>query len=138
MEPMRQRLHLIAAATFGLAGLGHFTRADFFEAVVPDWMPSPALVNQVSGAAEITLAAGLIPARTRRVSGWGLLALLALVFPANVDMAINDVAVVKDLDGQWERRPGEVADARNWIRLPFQLLFAWLVYRGAGLGSRRD
>ncbi len=130
---MSKRLHLVVAAFFGAAGVGHFVRSDFFEAVVPGWFPNAPLTNQVSGAAEITLALGMIPRSTRRASGWGLLALLALVFPANIDMALSDTALVRAPDRSWTRAPGEVSDARNWIRLPFQFLLAWLVFRAAEL-----
>lgn len=130
---MSKRLYLLAAAFFGFAGVGHFVRSDFFEAVVPDWFPQPALANQVSGAAEIVLAAGMLPRSTRKAAGWGLLILLAVVFPANIDMALNRVAVVKGTDGRWTRRVGVVDDARNWIRLPFQLLLAWLIVAAAEL-----
>ena len=125
----------VAAALFISAGVGHFVAPDFFEAVVPDWMPNASATNQVSGAAEIALGAGLLHPRTRRFSGWGLLALTAVVFPANIDMAINDVDIRRDATGEFQRYPGEVDDLRNWIRLPFQALIAWVVWRGAELGE---
>ncbi len=122
-----------AAATFIGAGTGHFMKPDFFEAVVPDWFPSKTLANQVSGAAEIALGVGLLLPQTRKASGWGLLGLTAAVFPANIDMAINKVAIRKDETGTFQRYPGEVRDARNWIRLPFQAAFAALIWKGAEL-----
>lgn len=115
------------------AGIGHFAKPDFFEAVVPDWFPSKTLANQVSGAAEIALGLGLLPERTRKLSGYGLLALTAAVFPANIDMAINGVEIRKDESGRFQRYPGEVPDARNWIRLPFQLAFVALIRKASGI-----
>ena len=38
--------HTIGAAFVG-AGVAHFARPDFFEAIVPRWMPSPAAANQI-------------------------------------------------------------------------------------------
>ena len=81
----------------------HFVRPDFFEAIVPRWFPSPKLANQVSGAAEIILGVGMMPRRTRPLAARGLLVLTAAVYPANIDMAINDVVVKPDDDGQMER-----------------------------------
>lgn len=125
----------IAAGAFVGAGVGHFAKPDFFEAVVPDWFPDKQLANHASGAAEIALGLGLLSPKTRRAAGWGLLGLTAAVFPANIDMAVNKVDIRPDEDGTFQRYPGEVTDARNWIRLPFQAVFAWLIWRGAGLGD---
>ncbi len=104
----------------------HFVRPDFFEAVVPDWFPSAKLANQVSGAAEIALAAGLLVPSTRRRSALGLVALTAAVFPANIDMAINNVEI-QPVDGKMTRSVGTaVGSGRvvNWLRLPMQIPMA--------------
>jgi uncharacterized membrane protein len=82
---------ILASTFFTGAGVMHFVRPDFFESIVPDWFPNPKLANQVSGAAELTLGLGLLPPATRRAAAFGLIGLLAAVFPANVDMAINNV-----------------------------------------------
>jgi uncharacterized membrane protein len=126
---MTDRSALGLAAFFGAAGIGHFARPDFFEAVVPDWFPDPDLANKASGAAEIALAVGLVPRRTRRASAWGLLGLLAAVYPANIDAAVNGVDIRPDESGRFQRYVGEVPDARNWIRLPFQFVLAAMVWR---------
>lgn len=125
----------IAAFFFTGAGIGHFARPDFFEAVVPDWFPDKNLANQASGSAEVALGLGLLHPSTRKAAGWGLLGLTAGVFPANIDMALNNVDIRKDESGTFQRYPGEITDARNWIRLPFQALIAWLVWKAAGLGT---
>ncbi len=125
----------LGAAVFTGAGIGHFAKPDFFEAVVPDWFPDKRFANQASGAAEIALGLGLLPARTRKLAGYGLLALTAAVFPANIDMAINKVEIRKDETGTFQRYPGEVPDARNWIRLPFQLAFVALIRKAAELSK---
>lgn len=118
-----------AAAFFTGAGIGHFARPDFFEAVVPDWFPDKRLANQVSGAAELALGLAMIPRRTRPAAARGLLALLAAVYPANIDAAVNGVDIRRDPEGRFQRHPGEVADARNWIRLPMQFVMAAWIWR---------
>lgn len=120
---------LALSAFFTGAGIAHFARPDFFEAVVPDWVPDKKLANHVSGAAEIALGLGLLPNRTRRASAWGLLGLLAAVYPANIDAAVNGVDIRPDDNGTFQRHVGEVPDARNWIRLPFQFVLAFFVWR---------
>lgn len=120
----------IIGGMFAGAGISHFARPDFFEAIVPRWFPNAALANQASGAAEIVCGLAMFPRRTRRVAAFGLLAILAGVFPANVDMYVNDVDVQPDEDGKMSRVEGaEGVRTRNLIRLPFQFVFAFFVWR---------
>jgi uncharacterized membrane protein len=120
---------LIGGAFVG-AGVTHFARPDFFEAIVPRWFPNAKFANEVSGAAEIVCGLAMFPRRTRRMAAFALLGLLVGVFPANVDMYLNDVELGKDDDGKAIRVEGaEGVRIRNTARLPFQFLFAWLVWR---------
>jgi uncharacterized membrane protein len=59
-----------------------------------------------------------MPASTRRAARWWLLATLAAVYPANIEMALHP-----------ERYPNLPAVAL-WARLPLQFLFGWLTWRG--------
>ena len=122
------RSTLAAAGFFTSAGVAHFARPDFFESIVPDWFPDARLANRVSGAAEIALGLGLLSARTRRPAALGLIALLVIVFPANIDMAVNRVEV-KPVDGRMTRSVGTATGPQNWIRLPLQLPVAWSLWR---------
>ncbi len=117
-----------AAALFTSAGIMHFAKPDFFEAIVPDWFPDAKLANRLSGAAEIVLGLGLLVPATRRASAIGLMALTAVVFPANVDMALNKVEV-KPVDGKMVRSVGTASGPQNWVRLPMQLPLAWWLWR---------
>ncbi|MEP1123874.1 MAG: DoxX family protein [Ilumatobacter sp.] len=122
---------LLASAFFTGAGTLHFARPDVFEAIVPDWFPDAPLANYVSGAAEVVLGVGLLPRRTRRWSAIGLIALLAIVFPANLDMAVNDVEVTP-VDGTMTRSVGTASGPSrlvNWVRLPLQLPLASAMWR---------
>ena len=120
----------LLGGSFAAVGVYHFIDQDFFEAIVPRWFPNPTFANLVSGAAEIILGLALIPKKSRRQAAWGLLILLVAVYPANIDMFINDVGFETNEFGKTIR----VEDApdvrlRNFIRLPFQFLFAWLIWR---------
>lgn len=120
----------IIGGMFAGAGISHFARPDFFEAIVPRWFPNAALANQASGAAEIVCGLAMFPRRTRRAAAFGLLAILIGVFPANVDMYLNDVDMQPDEDGKMTRVEGaEGVRTRNLIRLPFQFVFAFFVWR---------
>lgn len=118
----------------------HFARPDFFESIVPDWFPNPKLANHVSGAAEITLGLGLLPRQTRRFAALGMIGLVAAVFPANIDMAVNNVEVLP-VDGKMTRSVGTATGANrvvNWVRLPLQLPLAVAMWRLARTSERSD
>jgi len=108
--------------TYVLAGVLHFVAPKLYEQVVPPQFPRPRTLVYLSGVAEVVLGVGVLFERTRRLSAWGLIALLVAVFPANVYMATAD-----DLD--LERVPAQLRDppdAALWARLPFQaVLVAW-------------
>ncbi len=107
----------LLAVAFVAAGINHFRRPDFYLTMIPPGLPSPAALNFISGAAEILGGIGVLVPATRRFAGWGLIALLVAVFPANVHMALVGL-----------RPPDvEIATWVLWARLPFQAVFiAWV------------
>ncbi len=122
---IRRRGPALMGAVFAVSGVAHFVRPRFFEAIMPRAIPAGlhrSLIT-LSGLAELTCAVGLV----RRAS-WARpasVAVLAGVFPANVQMA---------LDSGTGRNPG-LADSRvlAWGRLPLQFLMMW-----AAFGARRE
>jgi uncharacterized membrane protein len=108
----------------------HFIRPDFFESIVPDWIPDAKAANYVSGAAEIGFGLALLPGRTSKWAALGLLTLTAVVFPANIDMAVNNVEV-KPVDGKMTRSVGTATGSArvvNWVRLPLQLPLGYAIW----------
>lgn len=84
--------------------------------MIPPMLPWPGALNAISGAAEILGGLGLLSVGTRRLAGWGLIALLIAVFPANLYVAIQGHMTGLD-----------VSPLTLWLRLPFQALFiAWV------------
>jgi uncharacterized membrane protein len=114
-------VHVIAAL-FVAAGVLHFVIPGSYEAIVPPYLPARRFLVYLSGACELAGGAGLLVPRTRRLSALGLIALLAAVFPANVQMLANAVAAGKP---QWQV-------VLLWLRLPLQLGLMYLVWRTAG------
>jgi uncharacterized membrane protein len=106
----------VLALLFGLAGIWHFVHPATYLAIMPPALPHPLALVYASGACEILGGLGLLLPRSRRLAGWGLLALLLAVFPANVYMAL-----IHEQLGI----PGWVA----WARLPLQLPLLWWVWR---------
>ncbi len=105
-----------AAVTFVAAGLNHFWKPATYLKIMPPALPRPGLLVAVSGVAEIAGGIGLLVPPLRRPAGWGLIALLIAVFPANVHMLTShDPAATLGVP-RWAL----------WVRLPVQgLLIAW-------------
>ncbi len=115
-----RKLALFAVTViFCTAGVGHFTNADFFIAIVPPYFPAPAALVYISGVFEILGGLGVLHPVCRRFAGFGLLALLVAVYPANIHMAIHP-----------EQFPDMTPDFL-YPRLPIQFLFAVMVWFGA-------
>lgn len=107
---------LLLTLFFVYAGVSHFTQTEQFVAIVPSWLPAPLALVYVSGVFEILLGLGALLPRTRALAGWGLVALLVAVFPANVQMAVDAERWLAQGVPAWAL----------YVRLPLQLvLIAW-------------
>jgi uncharacterized membrane protein len=102
---------------FTTSGIVHMVRPQAFEAIMPRALPQRHHRHLIylSGLAELACAYGLF--RRTRWATTGSVAILAAVFPANVQMA---------LDAGTGRNPG-AADSRAvaWGRLPLQIPMVW-------------
>ncbi len=123
---MRTFLRCLLAFTFALAGALHLRAPGTYLKIMPSYLPFPAALVAISGAAEIAGGLGVLPRPTRQLAGWGLIALLVAVFPANLSMAINGTEQVGINVARWVW----------WLRLPWQAVFIWWVYYAA-LGERK-
>jgi len=109
-----QRLLSVA---FIAAGTLHFLRPEYYEQIMPGYLPAHRELVLISGAAEIAGGVGVAFSRTRRAAGTWLIALLVLVFPANLNMALDP------------ERFRSIAPILLWARLPLQGLLIWWAYR---------
>jgi uncharacterized membrane protein len=81
------------ALMFVLTGIAHFglgRRADLI-AMVPPRLPRPDLLVTLTGALELTGAAGLLLPTTARLAAGCLAALMLAMFPANISAARRGV-----------------------------------------------
>ena len=105
----------VLGVSFILAGLNHFRQRGFYIKIMPEYLPWHGPLVDISGYAEILLGALFALQRARRAAGWGLIALLVAVFPANVQMALHP------------QRYRRVPAWALWCRLPLQaVLIAWV------------
>ena len=114
--PLRLFSRYALALLFIVGGVMHLLRPAPFLSIMPPQLPQPLLLVYLSGVAELLGGLGLLWSRTRRLAGWGLLALLVAVFPAN----IYTVLIHEQL-----HIPAWVA----WARLPLQPVIMWWVWK---------
>jgi uncharacterized membrane protein len=116
-----QRVALVVVFLwFLIGGLLHFAATDAEMRIVPPAIPHPRDVVLVSGVFELLGAAGLMLKGTRRLAGWGLIALTICVTPAHFYML-----------GAHDRFSA-IPLWLLWLRLPVQAILLWLI----GWGSR--
>ena len=105
---------IILAAAFVLGGVNHFLNPKLYLSIMPPYIPWHGFWVAATGVAEIVLGALLLFPPTQSLAAWGLIALLVLIFPANLHMALNASLY------------SAVPTALLWLRLPLQIaLIAW-------------
>ena len=112
------RWALALAGLLAAAGLAHFATPGSFDSIVPRALPgSGRFWTYVSGVSELGLAVGVARPSTRRNAAALTAVFFVLVFPANIQMAID-----------WRSR-----GARDFtlalLRLPIQLPLIWWAWR---------
>jgi uncharacterized membrane protein len=116
------------AALLATSGVVHLVRPQVYEGIVPHVLPHRRALVYASGVAELLCAAGLLVPTTRRPAGLASAALLLAVFPANVQMSVDQ--------GRRSDRKGDTASrasfAASLARLPLQIPLIRTALRAAG------
>ena len=91
----------------------HFVSPAIFMRAMPPYLPWPLELVLVSGVFEVLGGIGLLAPfpKLRAAAGFGLIALLLAVFPANINMALNPQLFK------------EIPPIVLYCRLPLQLVF---------------
>ena len=113
-ERLRRIVRILVVIAMVAVGITHFTNPDPFVRIMPAFLPAKLELVWLSGAIEIGLGLLLLPKPTRRLASFGLVLLFLAVFPANINMAINQVQLNPE---------SPLPVWAMWARLPFQLLF---------------
>lgn len=112
---------ILIALLFVGSGVLHFAMPEYYVRIMPPWLPAPMALVLISGVFEILGGAGVLVTTTRVAAGWGLIALLVAVFPANVQMLLN--ARAAHASALWI--------AALIARLPLQVALIYWVFRAA-------
>lgn len=67
-----------------MAGLNHFVDPNFYYPLIPPSFSQPEMVNILAGLAEIALGIGFFSPKTRKLSAFGVIALLIAFIPSHV------------------------------------------------------
>ena len=90
---VRRALRVLIALAYLIAGVAHLRAPGGFLQITPGWVPSPEAVVALTGVAEIAGAIGLMIPRVRYAAGVGLALYALFVWPANINHALNDIAI---------------------------------------------
>lgn len=123
---LKTLFRLLLGLFFIVAGVNHFLNPQVYVGMIPPYLPYPEVLNLVSGAAEVAGGVGILMPRFRRWAGWGLVALLVAIFPANLHLALNG----------WEAY--DIPRWVLWARLPLQGVFIAWVYWTCLAKEQRD
>jgi len=104
------------AAFFINVGVAHFVNPDFYLNIMPPSFPLHAEAVYISGFFEVVGGISLLIPRLRKIAGWGLVALLIAVYPANIYMAITPQAFP------------DIPVTLLYVRLAFQFVFFYWAY----------
>ena len=97
-------------------GIDHFINPDFYLSIMPPSFPLHEEAVYISGFFEIVGGIGVLIPRFRKIAGWGLVALLIAVYPANIYMAITPEAFP------------DIPVEMLYFRLVLQFLFFYWAY----------
>ena len=112
-----KKLVLLGLAAFFInVGIDHFINPDFYLSIMPPAFPLHLEAVYISGLFEVLGGLGVLIPRLRKFSGWGLIALLIAVYPANIYMALTPEAFP------------DVPLSALYIRLVFQFIFFYWAY----------
>lgn len=113
---LKPRSLIAMSLLYVVAGINHFIHPLFYKKIMPPYIPWHIPLIDVTGIFEIVFGVLLIPVVTRRIAAWGIIILLVLIFPANINMMLN-YAKEKNPD-LW----------LTILRLPLQVLLIWWAY----------
>ncbi|MBE9079525.1 hypothetical protein IQ241_19865 [Romeria aff. gracilis LEGE 07310] len=116
MTNRKETLRGVLAVSMVIVGVLHFSVPTPFVKIVPAVLPAPLALVYISGFFEVLGGIGLLIPGVSRAAAWGLILLYIAVFPANINMAVNQIKLEGIPD----------SPILPWARLPLQaVLIAW-------------
>lgn len=111
---MKKVFLFIMSIIYGAAGIYHFVNPDFYELLMPAWLPFHSILNITAGIFEILLAILLLSKTTRVLSAYLIIAML-VVFLVLIHLPMAIDFYKTDHPELWI----------SIIRLPIQFVLIW-------------
>ena len=102
---------------FIVAGLNHFLNPQFYDAIVPDFIPFPRLVHQITGVIEIILPLFLLT-RFRKEAALLMIIFLVILYVANLYVWINNLPYGRTY----------FTNQQHFFRFLLQVLYIYITY----------
>ena len=99
------------------AGINHFLNPQFYDALVPDFIPFPRLVHQITGVIEIILPLFLLT-RFRKEAALLLIIFLVILYGANLYVWINNLPYGRTY----------FTNQQHFFRFLLQILYIYITY----------
>jgi uncharacterized membrane protein len=110
--PWREAVRIGLATMFAFTAASHFSSLKYdLAAMIPPPFTGSLPLIYLTGILELAGAIGLMSQHTRPAAAWGLLALLVVMFPANVYAALAGVNL------------GGSPATELWLRTPLQIFW---------------
>ena len=102
---------------FIAAGVNHFLNPQFYDAIVPDFIPFPRLVHQITGVIEIILPLFLLT-RFRKEAALLMIIFLVILYVANLYVWINNLPYGRTY----------FTNQQHFFRFLLQVLYIYITY----------
>ena len=99
------------------AGVNHFLNPQFYDAIVPQFIPFPRLVHQITGVLEIIIPLFLLT-RFRKEAALIMIIFLILIYGANLYVCVNNLPYGRTY----------FSNQQHFIRLLLQILYIYITY----------
>ena len=99
------------------AGVNHFLNPQFYDAIVPQFIPFPRLVHQITGVLEIIIPLFLLT-RFRKEAALIMIIFLILIYGANLHVWVNNLPYGRTY----------FSNQQHFIRLLLQILYIYITY----------
>ena len=102
---------------FIVAGVNHFLNPQFYDAIVPDFIPFPRIVHQITGVIEIILPLFLLT-RFRKEAALLMIIFLVILYVANLYVWINNLPYGRTY----------FTNQQHFFRFLLQVLYIYITY----------
>jgi len=99
------------------AGVNHFLNPQFYDAIVPDFIPFPRLVHQITGVIEIILPLFLLT-RFRKEAALLMIIFLVILYGANLYVWVNNLPYGRTY----------FTNQQHFFRFLLQVLYIYITY----------